>query len=376
MVTPEKRCAGFPRLVIGPTSSFMNFLMRVMSLVVALLIFHDTLSVEIIKSHENYQIYYPFRKWRSSSRIHSLLSPPRVWIHHFLSQLESLSHLTQIENDFPTTSIAARDLYLQALFNFLMGDYLGIFERSVQTTLQHQENKLAVSPVNSEFRQQGLDWPLFGMTMTGRIRMATMKTIVEEVISNQIPGDVIETGVWRGGLSIFMRGILIASNESHRKSYVCDSFAGLPSSQLKDDSHLQWDQTPYLEISDEHVMKNFISAGIIDPEIIFVKGFFSHSMKPLSQLITQLSILRLDGDMYESTVDVLYHLYDKLSIGGYVYIDDYSPHFPARAACEHFFQVHDFLPKIIEPDSLSGYWKKTEEIQIQYWRYVEKKFQN
>jgi O-methyltransferase len=352
----------------------MNLLVKVLSFYLTGQLFRETFSIEIIQSQENYHIYYPFRKWKGSARVHSVVSPPRVWMHYFQSRLESLSHVAEIGNDFPNISNSAKDFYLQTLFNFLIGDYLGGFERSAQIKLQHKEEKLSISPVNQDNRQQGLDWPFLGMTMTGRIRMTTIKTIVEDIISNKIPGDVIETGVWRGGLSIFMRGILMAHNESHRKSYVCDSFSGLPSSQFKGDSQMQWDQTPYLEVSDEQVMKNFIYAGIIDPEIIFVKGFFTDTMKPLSQMISQLSVLRLDGDMYESTVDVLYHLYDKLSIGGYVYIDDYSSHFPARDACEHFFQVHHFSPKVIEPDFLSGYWKKTEEIQIQYWRYVEKKF--
>lgn len=286
-----------------------------------------------------------------------------------------MSHSAQIEKEFPNYFITAKELYLQTLFNFVIGDYLGPLEKAVQGQL-HTQAKRLVLPFDSNKRQSGQDWPLFAMTMTGRVRMQTAKTILEDIFSNQVPGDMIETGVWRGGLSIFARGVMIASNESHRKSYVCDSFAGLPPSQYKDDSRVKWDETPYLEVSDEKVMNNFISAGIIDPEIIFVKGFFTHTMKPLSQIVTQVSFLRLDGDMYESTVDVLYHFYDKLSIGGYVFIDDYAKMFPARDACEDFFKVHHFSPKVIQPDVTSGYWKKTEETKVQYWRYVEKKFKD
>ncbi len=78
--------------------------------------------------------------------------------------------------------------------------------------------------------------------------------------------------------------------------------------------------------------------------------------------------------MYESTVDVLYHLYDKLSIGGYVIMDDWFG-FPSRTACEDFFAVHhDIQPEIIRIDNLSAYWKKTDHIQIQYWRCEQSKF--
>ena len=77
--------------------------------------------------------------------------------------------------------------------------------------------------------------------------------------------------------------------------------------------------------------------------------------------------------MYESTADVLYNLYDKLSIGGYVIIDDWTG-FPAKTACEDFFAVHGINPEIIQIDSLSAYWKKTEDVEIQYWRYEQLKF--
>ena len=73
--------------------------------------------------------------------------------------------------------------------------------------------------------------------------------------------------------------------------------------------------------------------------------------------------MRLDGDMYESTVDVLYHLYDKLSVGGYVIMDDWFG-FPSKVACEDFFQVHNIHPTIVPIDDLAAYWQKTEQVEI------------
>jgi len=90
-------------------------------------------------------------------------------------------------------------------------------------------------------------------------------------------------------------------------------------------------------------------------------------MTPLASQIPGLAVMRLDGDMYESTVDVLYNLYGKLSVGGYVIIDD-SSGFPAQTACVDFFRVHAFDPKIVPIDETAVYWQKTEEIDVQYWR--------
>lgn len=58
-------------------------------------------------------------------------------------------------------------------------------------------------------------------------------------------------------------------------------------------------------------------------KVVFAKGLFKDSLASLSNQIKRLVIMRLDRDMYESTVDVLYRLYDKLSVGGYVIMDDW-----------------------------------------------------
>jgi hypothetical protein len=128
-----------------------------------------------------------------------------------------------------------------------------------------------------------------------------------------------------------------------------------------------------LEVSAEIVAQNFREMGLLDPNIIFAKGFFNETMKPLATQIKSLAIMRLDGDMYESTVDVLYHLYEKLSIGGYVIMDDWTG-FPSRTACQDFFHVHGLNPEIIAIDDLAIYWKKTEEVEVQYWRYEQSQF--
>ena len=112
--------------------------------------------------------------------------------------------------------------------------------------------------------------------------------------------------------------------------------------------------------------------------MIFAKGFFNETMRPLRSMVDKLAIMRLDGDMYESTVDVLYHLYDKLSVGGYVIIDDWEDGsvegFPAKRACLHFFAAHSFQPTVVRVDGMGAYWKKTQEIEIEYWRYETNDF--
>lgn len=71
----------------------------------------------------------------------------------------------------------------------------------------------------------------------------------------------------------------------------------------------------------------------------------------------------------------LYRLYDKLSIGGYVIVNEWFG-FPAKTACEDFFKVHGMNVTIVPIDGLSAYWRKSEPIKIQRWRYSQSKFKD
>eukprot|EP00977_Amphora_coffeiformis_P003755 scaffold744_cov162-Amphora_coffeaeformis.AAC.1 len=232
-------------------------------------------------------------------------------------------------------------------------------------------------PININMRKIGNDWAYVGDTMTGWARLDNVASLIRKVVDekNPIPGDYIETGVWRGGSSVLARAAFRVYQQGHiRKSYVCDSFRGLPpNARNLDAKDTGWDAMPYLEIPEAVVEQNFDKYNLLDDHVIFAKGFFNETMKPLAGIIDKLAIMRLDGDMYESTVDVLYHLYDKLSIGGYVIMDDWYG-FPSKTACEDFFRVHKIQPEIIQIDNLSAYWKKTEQVEIQYWRYEQNQF--
>ena len=124
---------------------------------------------------------------------------------------------------------------------------------------------------------------------------------------------------------------------------------------------------------------HIVFINLVISGVVFAKGFFSVTMPILRKnWITQkssLAILRLDGDMYESTVDVLYNMYDKVSVGGFIIMDDWYG-FPARRACLDFFKVHNINPVIKQIDTLSVYWQKLEvdDVEVQYWRYMKKQF--
>lgn len=227
-----------------------------------------------------------------------------AWLKAYSSRIQYLRTIIVFQNRESTTSLA-RHMYLETLRQMVLGLNLGRYEVSVKPRTNVSAAKYMGRGFQSVEREEGIDWPGFAYTMTGSKRIHSVQRLLESIFHAKVEGDVIETGVWRGGMSIFMRGVIHAYGQQHRKSYVCDSFRGLPPSTLGEDKSISWDNTPYLEVSDEDVKSNFEAMGLSDHNVVFVKGFFSDTMGPLREQRGpegKFSLMRLDGDMYESTV--------------------------------------------------------------------------
>lgn len=193
-------------------------------------------------------------------------------------------------------------------------------------------------------------------TMISNERLMNLWKCMEEVEHNGIPGDFIETGVWRGGATIFMRAFLKAQNDRERKVWVADSFEGFPATIHPDGAQCNNQLFPLIAVSIETVKDNFKLYDLLDSQVIFLKGFFAQTLP--SAPIERLAILRLDGDLYESTMDALNSLYPKLSKGGYIIIDDYG-HWPGcKKAVDEYRWMHDIHESIIWEDYTGIHWRK------------------
>lgn len=212
------------------------------------------------------------------------------------------------------------------------------------------------APVGDPVREEGRDWPIFAQTMVGRRRLDNLRSCIETVLADGVPGDVIETGVWRGGASIFARAVLRAHGADDRTVFVCDSFRGLPPS---DPAHpadtRQWNGVPELEVGLEEVRANFERYGLLDDGVRFVEGWFKDTLPGLAD--RTWAVARLDGDMYGSTIDALNNLYPNLSPGGFLIIDDYSiPE--CRAAVADYRRDHGIDEAIETIDWTGSFWRK------------------
>lgn len=241
------------------------------------------------------------------------------------------------------------DLYLELIENCLLNT---IYEDPAQ-------DPWSTPSFDSAKRARGLDWPSLAHSMIGRLRMSNIRALVELVLAQGVPGDLIETGVWRGGACIYMRAILKAHGVTDRRVFAADSFQGLPepdAARYPEDLGDQHHTFESLAVPLEQVQANFAKYGLLDDQVVFLKGWFRDTLPTAP--IEKLAVLRLDGDMYESTMDAFVHLYDKLSPGGFLIVDDYGAVPACRAAVEDFRTARGITEPICDIDGIGVYWQK------------------
>ncbi len=208
-------------------------------------------------------------------------------------------------------------------------------------------------------RREGRDWPAVAHTMVGTRRMHQLRTCVEHVLADDVRGDLIETGVWRGGAAIMMRAVLAAYGVSDRTVWVADSFRGLPPPNPEKyplDEGLNFVDYPDLSVSLESVQANFRKYDLLDDRVKFVEGWFSQTLSGIAA--TEFAIIRLDGDLYESTMDALTALYPKLSPGGFAIIDDYGAVAACKSAVHDYREAHGITETMEAIDWTGAYWRK------------------
>jgi O-methyltransferase len=209
-------------------------------------------------------------------------------------------------------------------------------------------------------REIGSDWPAVAHSMIGKRRMRNLRELCELALRDGVPGDFAETGVWRGGAAILMRAVLKAHRDDTRTVWVADSFAGVPPPNVATypadagDVHFQAEA---LSISQAEVAENFRRYGLLDRQVRFLPGWFKDTLPDAP--ITRLAVLRLDGDLYESTMDALNSLYRKLSPGGFVIVDDYGAVEGCRLAVEAFRTAHGISEQMRRIDWAGVWWRKS-----------------
>lgn len=239
------------------------------------------------------------------------------------------------------------------------GLYLDLVKRCLLDVVYGDQRYGSGGPAAPE-RPDGLQWPAIAHTMIGGKRLENVQFCVEDVIRNRVPGDLIETGVWRGGACILMRAILQAHGVFDRRVFVADSFEGLPVPDAENypyDEGLDLSVYEELAVSLEQVQDNFRRYALLDDRVCFLKGWFKDTLPEAP--IDSLAVMRLDGDLYESTIQAFEALYPKLSVGGYVIVDDYGAVAACSQATHDFRTANGIKDELRVIDETGVFWQRT-----------------
>lgn len=270
------------------------------------------------------------------------------------------------------TATSSRDasLYLDLLKRALLGETVAMPRRLVKRpkggpdlpfydgARERGYELVTREGVDEATFREGRAWPADALTMVGRERLDNLHACVEDVLERGVHGDLIETGVWRGGAAMLMRAVLKARGATDRRVWVADSFAGVPPPDERypadqgDKLHID----PSLAVDVETVRSNFKRYGLLDDRVRFVEGWFKDTLPALGD--QRWALVRLDGDLYESTMDGLTNLYPNLEVGGYLIVDDYGAMPPCREAVHDYRQQHEIAEEIVEIDWTGVYWRR------------------
>lgn len=239
--------------------------------------------------------------------------------------------------------------------------YINLMKRVLINTIYGDPNCAPGSDFayNEDHRLTGKDWPRDAHSMVGKLRLNNLQYCVEQVITNDVPGDFIETGVWRGGSCLLIKAVLSALAITDRRVWLADSFAGLPPPDPETyplDADLDLSVYKELAVSLETVKENFRKYDLMDDSVCFLPGWFRDTLPTAP--IERLAVLRLDGDLYESTMIALESLYHKLSKGGFLIVDDLGCIGQCKSAVLDFRARNNITEPILEIYWTGAYWQK------------------
>lgn len=200
---------------------------------------------------------------------------------------------------------------------------------------------------------------IYAHTLIGLRRLNNLEYCARRIFAEGVPGDFFEAGVCQGGATIFLRALQEAFGAHERRTWGADSFQGLPPPEMEQDAGLDFTESrfPWLAISEATVQHHFQRYGLWSNQVQLVPGWFEDTLPTVDT--GPLALLRLDADLYKSTREVLENLYDRVSPGGFIVVDDYGSFAPCRQAVDEFRQERNITDKLRWVDWTGVFWQKS-----------------
>ena len=248
--------------------------------------------------------------------------------------------------------------------------YLKLLEMAVTGSLHDEAgtcagtNCASFAPYNPVDRERGNDWPPFGHTMVGHLRLRNIRMALTLVAENNIPGDFAELGVWRGGAAIYAAAVLSALGQDGRNVHIFDAFESLLG--------IYGASSEYIAVTEEEVKHNFQKYGYLASNVVFHKGLFDDTVPVFAnETSRQLAVLRIDGNVYESYRVPLYYLYNLVPVGGFVIFDDVLSHAGAMKAWTDFKSEQGLEEELTKIDDHSAWFQKLNKVEVD-WQFYNK----
>lgn len=210
--------------------------------------------------------------------------------------------------------------------------------------------------LSAEQRREGNYWPTHALTMVGDARLDAIAADVPQLID--VPGVVMECGVWRGGCLAWMRAQCDASGQRNRIIYGFDTFNGFADDRqtsAKDRPtslrgfvtesvfHFAPGALTYLRVSEAEVRAN-LRCFKLSHQIELIAGFVQETLP--SSGIEEVAFARIDVDVYEPVRACIEYIWPRLSMGGIIHVDDYGVCPGCRRAVDEYFRGRVSLQKI------------------------------
>lgn len=186
-----------------------------------------------------------------------------------------------------------------------------------------------------------------------------LRELIASLCRNQLPGDIIECGVYEGASIGIIADTLLKHNSTERTLYLADTFAGMtqPTKEdvtydgrmPRDNKNGDWCYCPIEKVQER--MKEY-------PNCIYLKGDVRHTL-PFPNIPT-FALVRLDIDFYESTLHALTHLVPHIHPKGYLIIDDYGHWKGCKQAVHEYFETDN--PHMIRIDYSCVVMRPNKEI--------------
>jgi len=194
------------------------------------------------------------------------------------------------------------------------------------------------------------------LSMASYERLWATVMACKHVLERGVQGDFVECGVWRGGNALIAASVFKLHGAS-RRIFMFDTFQGMTkptevdrsaagdaSAMEKFRASQQQSHNEWCYASLEDVRNNFGEAGLLDDNVIFVKGDVLQTLADPVNLPSRIAVLRLDTDWYDSTRKELEVLYPRLETGGALIIDDYGHWAGAKKATDEYFAAQGGRP--------------------------------